>query len=802
MTEALRDNKPLLIHTEKHIILSLRLIVLANLCVSGILGGIDACFVWYFWSILGIFAFSELVFLFESGKIFKIEKSWGWIFLFDTAVITLLIFYLREGSTEIFVAYALTIAIAAISKRASAAFFAAILTTAVYAALAVHGRTDMGILSSAFMLRASFFFATALFVGYLSEKVQEERVSRVRIEDGLKREINLREEETGAIRDFADNIIKSMIDTLIVADSNGKIETINRAALELLGYEEEEIIGQPIARIFVEEEGLVFKKSGINDLTENRFVQNTEKTYLSKDGRKIPVLFSGSALRDRSGKAQGVVCIGLDITERKRAEEELREREAFNFALFQHNPLETVIVDLDGKVIRSNLAKENSGDRLPNIGDVMYKDYAGNHENDMRAELMKCIKSSEVKEFPEQKYGEKFLSITISPFSHGAIIISQDITERKNAQDALRESEQKFKEFFENEPGYCHMISPDGVILDLNQSALAVLGYRKEEIVGRPLKMIYASESLTKMEQLFTEWKKTGRLQDEEMVIITKKGDRRVVLLSAAAARDSDGKILHSISVQRDITERKKTEEELRKSSVQLSEALAELRRSHEELRKLSAHLQVIREEERKRISRKIHDELGHELINLKMDLSWLGRRMAESGDAATGGALPEKISSMTGLLDQAIQTMRGIATELRPGFLDHLGLHDGIEWAVQEFQNRTGIDCRLTAPAEDIALDEDQVTGVFRIFEEILTNVAQHAKATAVGIKLEKHAGSVTLEVQDNGVGITKTQISDSRALGLLGMRERAHSLGGEFSIRGVQGNGTAVTVRIPVGD
>ena len=124
----------------------------------------------------------------------------------------------------------------------------------------------------------------------------------------------------------------------------------------------------------------------------------------------------------------------------------------FNFALFEYNPIQTIVVDLEGKVIGFNLAKKKSGDRLPNIGDVMYRDYAGEHEIDMYAELMKCIRSGEIKEFPEQKYGSKVLSITISPFPKGAVIISQDITERKQSEERIRTYQEQLRSLVQN----CH----------------------------------------------------------------------------------------------------------------------------------------------------------------------------------------------------------------------------------------------------------------------------------------------------------------------------------------------------------
>jgi hypothetical protein len=160
-----------------------------------------------------------------------------------------------------------------------------------------------------------------------------------------------------------------------------------------------------------------------------------------------------------------------DITERKRAEKGLRERELFNFALFEYNPIQTVAVDLEGKVTAFNLAKKRSGDRLPNIGDVMYKDYAGMHEIDMYAELMKCIRSGEEKEFREQKYGDKVLSITISPFPKGAVIISEDITERKQAEDEIK----NLAKFPSENPNPILRLNQDGLILYANQASQVLL---------------------------------------------------------------------------------------------------------------------------------------------------------------------------------------------------------------------------------------------------------------------------------------------------------------------------------------
>ncbi|MCG3114143.1 MAG: PAS domain S-box protein [Candidatus Manganitrophus sp. SA1] len=220
-----------------------------------------------------------------------------------------------------------------------------------------------------------------------------------------------------------------------------------------------------------------------------------------------------------------------------------------------------------------------------------------------------------------------------------------------------------------------------------------------------------------------------------------------------------------------------------------------ELRRSQEQLRNLSSRLHSMVEEERTRISREIHDELGQLLTILKMELSWLKKRLPKKETL-----LRDRTKSMAKLVDTTVQTLRKISTELRPGVLDDLGLTAAIEWQVQEFQSRTGMRCHFTVRPEEILLDPDRSTAVFRIFQETLTNIVRHANADEVAILLEKTEENLILEVKDNGRGITQSQITNSKSLGLLGIRERALLWGGTVQISGVPGKGTIITVQIPL--
>ncbi|MBI1823833.1 MAG: sensor histidine kinase [Nitrospirae bacterium] len=235
-------------------------------------------------------------------------------------------------------------------------------------------------------------------------------------------------------------------------------------------------------------------------------------------------------------------------------------------------------------------------------------------------------------------------------------------------------------------------------------------------------------------------------------------------------------------------------------------------REKNTRLRLLSERLQSIREEERARIARDIHDDLGRSLTCLKYDLSGLQKRFRtekhsncpqdqnSSGDPTVEPiSVLDKTDRMVKLIDETIQMVRQIASALRPPILDDLGLEAAIEWQLRDFQARTGIQFNLNLPSRDLAIDQKRSSSLFRIFQEILTNTARHAQATALRISLRKKGAKIILDVHDNGIGITTAEISAVRSLGLLGMRERASFLGGEIRIAGRPGKGTKVTVQIP---
>jgi len=233
----------------------------------------------------------------------------------------------------------------------------------------------------------------------------------------------------------------------------------------------------------------------------------------------------------------------------------------------------------------------------------------------------------------------------------------------------------------------------------------------------------------------------------------------------------------------------------------QTDQRLAELalERSHQQLRLLSAHLQSLREKERTDLARELHDSLGQALTGIKVQASLLQKALNAEPTTAIREA-KEKLTEMNSLLGETISAVKSLSTELRPGVLDKFGLRAAIEWQTKEFARRTGIECEFKIARRKLSLSNEISTALFRILQEGLNNIARHSQAKRVKLSLSISKSTVCLTISDNGKGITAQQIADPNSLGLLGISERAESLGGSVEIKGEPDRGTKIKVRVPL--
>lgn len=317
-------------------------------------------------------------------------------------------------------------------------------------------------------------------------------------------------------------------------------------------------------------------------------------------------------------------------------------------------------------------------------------------------------------------------------------------------------------------------------IIFANNAVKDTFGWHRSELIGQSVTVFYRNrKESSEIARYFYTTLKRQRTFVVEFPCRRKNGEH--ILCRMRAARIGEKLIGGRIVITyEDITVQKR--------------AALELERSREQLRKLSAHLQSVREKESTRIAREIHDELGQSLTALQMDVSWLAGQLPVKNTA-----LLEKTRRMAQLVDATIDSVHRISTELRPIILDDLGLKAAMEWQASEFQHRTGIRCDMAVDDME-TISRELATTLFRIFQGTLTNVARHAGATAVKVRLKQARSELCLQVADNGKGITLKQIEDPQSFGIMGIRERATLWNGSVLITGKTRRGTTVTVRIPL--
>jgi two-component system sensor histidine kinase UhpB len=367
----------------------------------------------------------------------------------------------------------------------------------------------------------------------------------------------------------------------------------------------------------------------------------------------------------------------------------------------------------------------------------------------------------------------------------GAIVavvgIVRDVSERRNALDALALREAYLLSMLDNLPYLIWFKNTHGKFQIVNQTFADATGKaRPSDLIGLDDFDVWPHELAARYvaddnEVMASHEKK---LVEEEVHM---GGETRWVETFKSPVFDAAGEVIGTTGLARDITHRRQFQEEQR--------------RSREQLRALAAHVESVREQERVRIAREIHDELGQSLTCMGMDLAFLDKQIDPNNKEATA-----RVTALVDLVKDTIRCVRRISSELRPSILDDLGLGAAIEWLAHDFEARTQIACSVDVP-EDLSLPFELATPLFRVCQEALTNVTRHAKAGHVSIALTCSNTAISLTVQDDGRGITDEEVKRHGSLGLLGMKERVAILGGTLDVRGRPGQGTSVTIQIPLG-
>jgi len=382
---------------------------------------------------------------------------------------------------------------------------------------------------------------------------------------------------------------------------------------------------------------------------------------------------------------------------------------------------------------------------------------------------------------------------------------SNEIVKRKMFQNALRKNEERFRSIYHNTPAMLHSIDTEGKLISVSDHWTEVLGYKREEVIGEKLTNYFTNSSRIHAEsEVFPEFFKTGFCKDIPYQFIKKDGQKMDILLSAIGDRDDKGNIIRSLAVSIDVTDRKKAEkalndakEELSRYSktleLQVEERTKEITNILTQLRHLSGNIMTNQEKERSAIARELHDELGQILTALRMDSVWLQDRLKSIDEKGS-----DRAAAMCDLIDQTIDDVRSMAIRLRPGVLDDLGLLEALEWYTSDFERRTGITCIFEHI--NVPLIKDNVaTAAYRITQEALTNVARHAKANHIVVDLRTKDDQLVLSVSDNGKGFDISGISESKALGVAGMRERASLVGGTLDVQSWLNTGTQIIFSCP---
>jgi len=351
-----------------------------------------------------------------------------------------------------------------------------------------------------------------------------------------------------------------------------------------------------------------------------------------------------------------------------------------------------------------------------------------------------------------------------------------DITDRIQAKNEILIEKNLSDSIINSLPGIFYLYNQEGKFLRWNKNFEVVSKYSGAEIsIMHPLDFFDTSDKLLLAQKISNTFVAGEDYVQADFFLKTK--EKIPYYFTGTAIEYNNTPCLMGVGI--DFSERVKAQEKIKETT--------------EQLRRLTAHLQHIREEERKRIGREIHDELGQQLTAIKMDIAWIDKKTPEET------LIKNKLKNVIGLLDASNQSIRRILSELRPAILDNRGLEDAINWVSKQFTSSTGIQINLNCTIDDIELPDATATCIFRVFQEALTNITKYSGASMVEACLYRNENEISISITDNGKGFDPTAVKSQSSFGILGMQERVFSLGGIFKLDTSPGKGTAITISLP---
>ncbi|MGQ1784676.1 PAS domain-containing sensor histidine kinase [Saccharicrinis sp. GN24d3] len=604
-----------------------------------------------------------------------------------------------------------------------------------------------------------------------------------------------------------DVIYKNAPVLLMLIDKDRRIKKINKYGEKYIGASSHDLIGlrggEAIRCIhhLDHPKGCGFGPSCVQCPIRNRVMDTFEKgiTHEMKEA-SLPLLINGeekeatflisTALLSLKEEPEVMLSI-VDITERKRMEKALRESEDRYRSLFNNSTIAVSITSLSGKVLKVNdKMSEISGyshEELQTVTtDKVYVDY-----NDRKKLLEIIEQQGKADDFEcriKAKSGKLYWAhMSVKKIIYGgedALLTSMlNITKLKETEKSLKESEERYRTIFDNAPIGFHIRDLSHRMIDANPASYHMHGYSRDEFLSLDIHQYIGKNLLEKLTQI-TEKIQEGKSAHVYGTNYRKDGSEfqvevKVVPIHLYGKR-------HMLTIIQDITELKKTEENLLRKTKQLQ--------SH------TRHLQSVREEERTAIAREIHDEFGQVLAALNMNLSTIEREIKDKNKPVDRQGILTELKESKNVLTTAINDVKKMITELRPQVLDVFGVIPAIQRHLDEFGRRNRVRTDFSSNIDRIDFDKDSNIALFRIVQEVLTNVAKHAKASRVNMVIKKSKKYLTLTISDNGAGFDLNVREQKQSFGLLGMEERVLLLNGELKIKSEAGQGTNIWIKIPL--